>query len=317
MTNTTIDKTRGTDTMQVETQSMILATFIENLTYNGLPEQVVEKAKIETLDLLGAIFGGSQTDCGRMITQFALDQSGTPQATILGQGQAVPSTSAALANGTMAFILDVDSGEYGSMAHIGASVLPALLAAAEQEDISGPDFITALVAGYDVAIRIGRAVQPSHRARGFWSIGTFPTFGASAAVAKAMRLTREQIAHTIGLAGLQASGLGVVEGVGSMGRQILVGKAAQNGVLAALIAERGFTAPPEVLEGENGFLETMTAHYDKEILEKNMGESFLILEGYNKPYPSCRFTHVALDALFELIEAHDIMPEHVTSISCR
>jgi 2-methylcitrate dehydratase PrpD len=283
------------------TETEILADFVCSTNFDSLPRQVVAKAKVEILDLLGAIFGGYQTECGKMISQYVADQGGSKNAIVVGSGYRVPSASAALANGTMAFILGVDSGEHSSLSHITAPTLPAVLAIGEERDITGSELITAFVLGYDVAVRIGRSIQPSHRLRGFWSISTFPTFGGAAGSAKALALSWEATVNAIGLAGLQASGLGEIESAGTMGRQFMVGKSAQCGVVSALLAERGFTAPRTILSGEKGFCKAFADVYDPSRLTEGLGDQYLIMGGYNKPYPSCRYSHVILDALFNIM----------------
>lgn len=301
----------------MKTLTEILADFALNVTFESLPALVVSKAKLEILDTLGAMFGGAQTHSGRVLCDYILNQGGRAGATIAGAGQKVPAVNAALANGTLAFILGVDSGEHSSLSHISAPTLPALMATAEERDISGAKIIAAFVAGYEVAVRIGRAMQPSHRHQGFWSISTFPTFGGAVAAGLALGLDQEALVSALALAGLQASGLGEIETAGTMGRQFMVGKSAHGAAIAAQLAEAGFNGPRTILEGEKGFYAAMATEYDPELITEGLGESFLILNTYNKPYPSCRYSHVVLDALFELMLDHPLTPENVELIRVR
>jgi len=300
--------------MTGSTASESFAEFVCGTDIASFPEEVIEKAKLETLDVLGAIFGGQQTESGAMISRFVSQQAGATEATVVGSNVRVPCANAALANGTMAFVLGVDSGEHSSLSHITAPTLPAVLAVGEQRNISGEDFIVSFVLGYEIAVRIGRAIQPAHRVRGHWSISTFPTFGGAAAGAKALGLSARETVHALGLAGLQASGLGEIETAGTMGRQFMVGKSAQCAVISALLAEQGCTSPRTILEGDKGFCKVMADDYDSTKLTDRLGDSFFIMNGYNKPYPSCRYSHVVLDALFEVMKEEHLTSDNIEKI---
>lgn len=291
-----------------------LTEFIVSTDYGQLPENVKEKTKLCFADFLGVALRGSETKSGSAVKNLikAGDES-----TVLGQGKAsVP--DAGLANGIFAHSLDLDDGHRHAQLHPGACVIPAALSLCEAGNKSGKEFITSMVVGYQIAIIIGIMVNPEHRNRGFHSTGTCGTLGAAAAAASALKLNEEQTINTMGLAGTQAAGLLESDHSGSMGKHLHTGKAAQSGVLSALLAKQGFSGSETILEGDEGFLKAMAGicAQDKfSNLEKfsdinlfsnlNM-EKFRILDVYFKIYPVCRHLHSSIDALLDIIHDNNL-----------
>lgn len=172
-----------------------LAVFIANLEYDALPKAVVEQAKRCLLDTIGVALAGSWTDTGKTFTSLAREWGGIEEATIFGDGVKVPSTNAALVNGTMGHVHELDDGHRFALGHPGVASIPAAIAVAEKVGAGGKELITATVLGYDIFVRIAMAVNPSHRSRGFHTTGTCGTFGAAAAGGKILGLDEKGMAN--------------------------------------------------------------------------------------------------------------------------
>ncbi|NIN52077.1 MAG: MmgE/PrpD family protein, partial [Nitrososphaeria archaeon] len=211
-----------------------LADFASSVRFSDLPEEALRHSKKCILDLLGVALAGSMTIPGRIIIDFVKKLGGEPEATVISSPLMVPCTNAALANGTLAHALELDDGSRYAMGHPGVVVIPAALAAAESNDVSGKDLITAVVLGYETFIRLGSAVNPSHFRRGFHTTGTCGTFAAAVAAGKILGLDEDGMANALGLAGTQSAGLFEFVSDGSMSKPLHPGRSAQSGVLAVL-----------------------------------------------------------------------------------
>jgi len=291
-----------------------LAVFIKNLEYDNLPKAVIEQAKRCLLDTIGVTLAGFRTETGRTFVSLAREWGGDEEATIFGDGVRVPSPNAALVNGTMGHVLELDDGHRYALGHPGVTSIPAAIAVAEKVGASGEDLITALVLGYDIFVRVARAVNPSHRGRGFHTTGTCGTFGAAAAAGKILGLDEEGMINAFGIAAIQAAGLMEVMRGESRIKPLNAGRAAHNGSLAALLAERGITAPRTIFEGGNGFFRAYSDNYDvKEIIDR-LGEKYHIRGIYTKLYPTCRNIHPAIDCTLHLARENRLTPKEIDKI---
>jgi 2-methylcitrate dehydratase PrpD len=276
-----------------------LADFILCTEYNEIPEKVIEQSKLCFIDFLGVALRGSETKSG-IIAKTVVSEGN--QSTVIGHGKA-NALEASLTNGIFAHALDLDDGHRYAQVHPGACVIPAALSLSEFRNISGKEFISSIIVGYQAAITLGMMVNPEHRNRGFHSTGTCGTLGAAAAASKALKLDKDQTINALGLGGTQAAGLLESDHSGSMGKHLHAGKAAQSGVLSALLSERGFTGAENILEGDEGFLKAMADINCKKI-EFNM-DVFRILEIYFKIYPVCRHLHSSIDAILHIINENN------------
>ena len=272
-----------------------LADFILCTEYNEIPEKVIEQSKLCFIEFLGVTLRVSETKSG-IIAKTVVSEGN--QSTVIGHGKA-NALEASLTNGIFAHALDLDDGHRYAQVHPGACVIPAALSLSEFRNISGKQFISSIIVGYQAAITLGMMVNPEHRNRGFHSTGTCGTLGAAAAASKALDLDKDQIINALGLAGTQAAGLLETDHCGSMGKHLHAGKAAQSGVLSALLAEKGFTGAETILEGDEGFLKAM-ANINCKKIKSNM-DVFRILEIYFKIYPVCRHLHSSIDAILHII----------------
>ncbi|HPZ43537.1 MAG TPA: MmgE/PrpD family protein [Bacillota bacterium] len=294
-----------------------LAGFIENIFINRLPPAAVQAAKLAFLDWLGSVAAGGLQGPSQKLLAVLRNQGGNPQATLLATGEKTSCLNAALGNGLASHIVELDDVHRAAIIHAGAAVMPAALAVAEMTGAGGRQLIEAIVAGYEVAIRIGEAVTPAHYY--FWhTTGTCGTFGAAAAAGKLLGLSREQLIWALGNAGTQAAGLWEFLADGSMSKHLHPGKAAQNGVLAALLAREGFTGAATIIEGERGFCRATASTYELDKIIKSLGSSpYKVEENCYKIHASCRHTHPAVDLVLELAAKHSIRASDVAGLTVR
>ena len=222
------------------------------------------------------------------------------ESTMFGAGRA-SAGAAALANGVASHILELDDVHKGSTLHAAAPVIPAALAVAQREHASGHEFMLAVVLGYEAALRIGEAVNPSHY-RYWHPTGTAATFGAAAAAASLMKLSPKQTLDALGTAGTQAAGLWEFNADGAMSKHLHPGKAALNGVLAADLAREGFTGASRILEGERGFFRATATSHDASRITDGLGERWKITENCYKLHACCGHTHSAIDVALDIRE---------------
>lgn len=300
---------------QLESLSQKLARYILATEYENLPKDVVEFTKLCILDYFGSAFSGTETKPVKIIDEMVRELGGTPQATLVTGGK-TSVTNAALVNGASSHISELDDVHKASIIHAATVVIPAALAVGEWKKSSGKDLITAIVIGYEVCFRIGEAVTPSHYY--YWhNTATCGTFGAAAATAKLLDLDERQIVQTFGSAGTQAAGLWEFIEDGAMSKQLHPAKAAMNGVISALLAEKGFTGARKILEGKRGFFEAMSDQYDVAKITDGLGEEYKIMENSFKIHASCRHTHHAMDLAIELHKEKEIYVEDIEKITVR
>ncbi|MED4584935.1 MmgE/PrpD family protein [Brevibacillus choshinensis] len=288
------------------------AQYVTTLRYADMPAEVVAFAKICILDWLGSALAGSSKPPVQMIAQVAAELGGAEQATLMTGGRSSV-THAALINGASSHIVELDDIHKASIIHAGTVVIPAALAIAEWKQKSGEELIEAVVAGYEVCYRIGEAVSPSHYY--YWhNTATCGTFGAAVAASKLLGQNEEQIVHTLGSAGTQAAGLWEFIEDGAMSKQLHPGKAAMNGIVAALLAEKGFTGASKILEGDRGFVRAMSQEGNAEEMTRGLGSVYKILENSFKIHASCRHTHHAIDLMVAMIAQHGISWREVEKV---
>lgn len=299
-------------------ETATLAAYVAGLTYDDIPADVLARAKALTLDFLGsAVRARSEAESTpsllAMLKALGLDSDG--DATVCGDGRTYTPAVAALLNGALGHSLDFDDTHADSSLHPSAPVVPAALAVGEINGASGRDVLTAIVAGYEVCCRLGNALDPtSHYARGFHPTATAGTYGAAAAAAKLYGLTADQIVAAFGVSGSQAAGSLQFLVNGAWNKRYQVGAAAMNGVIAASLAREGFVGAIDSVEGKHGLLVGYTddAHPDKAVAD--LGRVYETMKIGVKPYPSCRYTHAAIDALIALRREHNLTPENIRSV---
>ncbi|MDT8901728.1 MmgE/PrpD family protein [Anaeroselena agilis] len=281
-----------------------LAAFTAGLRYDSLSPATRLMARQCILDWLACCIRGSAERPGQIIRRVVAAQGGREEATVFGAAPfRTTALQAALANGAFSHALDMDDLHNASIIHLGTVVVPAALAVAGQTGASGPALIAAIVAGYEVGARVGEAVNPE--AYFYWhTTGTAGTFGAAAAAASLLGLDAEQTAHCLGSAGTQAAGLWEFLREGAMSKTLHAGKAAMNGILAAVLAREGFTGATAILEGEKGFCRAVSPVPRLEKLTAGLGGgAYKIDENSFKPYAACKHCHPAINAAQLLLRA--------------
>ncbi|HEY9228687.1 MAG TPA: MmgE/PrpD family protein [Gemmatimonadaceae bacterium] len=275
-----------------------LADVLSSTRYADLPAQTVVDAKRAVLDWLGSALAGALEPPARMAQQVVAGLGTSDEATVFAAGGS-SAAGAALANGVASHILELDDVHKGSTIHAAAPVIPAALAVAEREHLSGRDFLLAVTLGYDAAFRVGEAVNPSHY-RFFHPTGTAATFGAAVAAGSLLGLDAKQMLDALGSAGTQAAGLWEFNADGTMSKHLHPGKAAFNGVLSADLAKAGFTGAGKILEGNRGFFRAMSASFDPSRVTDGLGQRWKVSENCYKVWSCCGHTHTAVDVAADI-----------------
>jgi len=289
----------------------VLAEFLASLRYEDIPDEVKTRAKHHILDWIGVAVAGSSAKTSRIIADFIRRAGGKEEATLIGYREKAPCVNAAFANGFMGHVLELDDGDVPrSYVHPATCANPAALATAEVMGASGKDYITAIVAGYEAMIRIGASIKLKHYGKlGFHSTGTCGTFGAAVAAGKILDLNSEEMAYAIGLAACQAAGLTI--GFGSDAKPFHAGKAAMNGVIAAMLAKEGITGPTTTLDGKGFDYAYTGGEPNSEAIIRDLGKDWMIMGCYMKRYP-CAFQEIF--TIVDLVKEHDIKPEDVDEV---
>jgi 2-methylcitrate dehydratase PrpD len=290
-----------------------LAEFIAFAT---VPSEGLHRARDAVLDTVGVMLAGSVEPSAHLVQTVAAEEGGAARCRILGTAQRTSASWASLANGTAAHALDYDDMCFVSLAHPSAPLVAAGLAIGEMTGASGRAVLEAYVVGFEVEAVLGRAMNPSHYKRGWHCTSTLGTIGTAAASARLLALNSEATLRCLSIAASEASGL--KENFGTMVKPLHAGLAARNGVLAALLAGRGFTAADRALDGPQGFLTAMDAERSEfgAALDGLGSGHWEILRGgiTTKLYPSCAATHPALDAVLDLRTRHNLTADQVEAI---
>ncbi|WP_316237972.1 MmgE/PrpD family protein [Bradyrhizobium sp. SZCCHNR1015] len=299
-------------------ETATLAAYVAALKYDDIPPEVLDRAKVLTLDFLGSAIRArreaeSTPSVVNMLAALKLDAAG--EATVFGDDRTWTPAVAALLNGTMGHSLDFDDTHADSSLHPSAPVVPAAFAVGEMVGASGREVLTAIVAGYEVCCRLGNALDPtSHYARGFHPTATAGTYGAAAAAGKLFGLSEQQLIYAFGVSGSQAAGSLQFLVNGAWNKRYQVGASAMNGVIAATLAKNDFVGAIESVEGRHGLLVgyTDTPHHEKAVA--GLGSTYETMKIGVKPYPSCRYTHAAIDAIIALRREHNLTPDQVKRV---
>ena len=300
-----------------------VAEFIVNTTYNDVPGDVMELGKKSILDGLGLALSGSVAETGRLSRAYvkSLGLSGG-EATVIGSSMKAPVRFAAFVNGIGIHADDYDDTQlavakdrvYGLLTHPTAPTLASGLARGEARGMSGRDLLLAYHIGVEVECKIAEAIAPRHYDEGFHSTGTCGTFGAAATVAKLQGLDLNRTLFALGIAGGEAAGLR--ENFGTMSKPFHAGRAAESGVVAADLAELGWTAADKILEAPRGFFHAAGGGYDLHAIQKKLGNPWTFHSpGVSiKPFPSGSLTHPGMTEMLRLIRANKIKAQDVESV---
>lgn len=290
-----------------------LAEPWRTLRLRDIPAEALEVVHHCVLDWFGCAVAGSREPLTGIMASELTEGEHATEATLIGHGGSCTARTAALVNGAAGHALDYDDTHTLMSGHPSAPVLPAALALAERTGASGERLVEAVVAGVEVECRAGALLNPGHYGSGWHATGTLGTFGAAAACSHLLRLDADRWGHALGLAGTQAAGLKA--SFGSMAKPLHAGKAAADGLLAATLAARGFTANPAVLEAAEGLAQAAAGGVlDPAVLDLYAGR-FLVRDTLFKYHASCYMTHAAINAALAL--RGQVAPAEVLSVDVR
>ncbi len=293
-----------------------LAKYCSELKFNQLPDEVIDRVKYFFLDFIGVACRGSQEDSSKSMYRFIHEMGrGNRGGVLIGTKERAPYIYSALANGTAGHAIEMDDVNNESSLHPGVVVFPSALATSEMVRSSGRKFIEAAVAGYEVMVRLGRAIGPANSyARGFHPTGTCGTFGSCITTSKVLGLKEERIASAMGIAGSQAAGSMEYLAQGAWTKRFHAGWAAHSGMVAALLAQKGFKGPTSIIEGRDGFLHAYSNGADASNILEGIGAGFEILQTSVKPYACCRYMQPPIDAILSIVTEHHLRPDQVEKV---
>ncbi|HXP30876.1 MAG TPA: MmgE/PrpD family protein [Stellaceae bacterium] len=276
----------------------LIAERAAALGYADLPEDICALARQCFLDWFAVTLAGAGEELARILASEAGIEGGAPVATLIGHRARAPMQQAALVNGATSHALDYDDVHLSYIGHPTVTLVPALLALGEAKDASGAELIAAFVAGYETICRIGLLMAPGHYALGFHATATMGSFGAAAACARLLRLDPARTAMALGIAGTEAAGLKSM--FGTMCKPLHAGKAAQNGLLAAVLAARGFTSRPDVLECAQGFAATHGPDFHPEAALAEPSGGWHLRGNLFKYHAACYLTHAPIECALKI-----------------
>ncbi len=288
-----------------------LARFVHELSFDAIPATVIHEAKRSLLNYAGCAIGGASHPAITHTLAATAAFAGPPQARILGRSERTDISHAALINGMSGHVLDFDDTHLRTLLHPGVAIFPALLALAERERVSGENFLLAFVAGVEVASRVANAVYFAHNLH-WYVTGTAGVFGSAASCCKLLFLNDISITRALGIAGTQSAG--TREQAGTMAKCFVHGRAAQNGLLAALLAAQAFTSADTVLEGEHGFINVLAPERDEAALTAGLGTTWELALNTYKPYACGVVAHPAIEACVVLRNQHKLAPDQIESV---
>ncbi|ALS23897.1 MmgE/PrpD family protein [Paenibacillus naphthalenovorans] len=301
-----------------------LAAFVGNTRYEELSDDVVKKVKECFQDTLGCILEGSKgEEFQKAFT--AMNLLGEGSSRIFGTDERTSLQNSVLLHALMAHATEFDDSHKQSKTHPGAVIIPAALGAAWLHGkISGKQLIASIAAGYEVTLRLGKALGAGeHRLKGWHATATCGIFGAAAAAASILGLDAERIMSALGSAGTQAAGIWAFTSDGSMSKPLHAGKAAQGGLISAVLAQTGFTGSRYILEAEDGgffkaFAPYKTSDWQQELLHGlESPDAYEILNVAYKPYPCCRTTHGAIEAALHIQQKQNVPVEQIKRVVIR
>jgi 2-methylcitrate dehydratase PrpD len=295
-----------------------LAEFGSGLTYEAIPEPVRERLKLLILDALGCALYGAHLEWSRILRETLVFYDKDSSCAVWGTANRLSAPHAALANGTQVQSFELDDVHRAGVLHVGAVVLPALLAIAElKRGLSGRDFLAAAAAGYETGPRVGLCMGPEHIGQGWHSGATVGVFAAAAAASRGLNLDLDKSIHSLGIAGTQSAGLMAAQ-YGAMVKRMHAGRASQSGLYGALLAARGFTGIEDVFESEyGGFCTTFsrsTDRFDLTQLTAGLGSTWQTMGVALKFYACVGSNHTSLDALRALQAEHRFRAEDVDGV---
>lgn len=291
-----------------------VSKFIVRTDLSEIPAEAIERGKKCILDALGCGLYGQGFEATKIVLQLARKWGGWPEASIIGAGIKVPSGMAALANGIAIHVADYDDSSVLFRGHPTSVVLPPVMALSETELKAGRDLLLAYILGIEVGGKLGKVMGWSHYEAGWHGTGTIGTIASTAASAKILELDEEKISHALAIAASETSG--IRENFGTMVKSFHAGQASYAGVLAALLAQKGYKGSLTAFEGPSGFRRVFSGESEMSRWVDELGEPYALMDVGFKRYPSCACTHTSLDALEDLSMEDPFSWEDVEEVTC-
>ena len=293
----------------------ILAHYVVSASYDDLPADVRKEGVRTLLNWVGVAIGGSRHQTVDIAASALAPFSGPPQASLLGRRERFDIMNAAFINGVSSHIFDYDDTHLKTIIRPAGPVASAILALSEMRPVSGKDFLNALVLGVEAECRIGNSVYPNHYDVGWHITGTAGVFGAAAAAGKLLGLNEQQMVWALGLAASQPVGLR--ESFGSMNKSFNPGRAASNGIFAALLASKNFTSSDGMIEAKRGWANTIsTKQYYKEITD-GLGQRYEAALNSYKPFACGIVLHPAIDAAIRLRDENKLTADQIERVELK
>lgn len=293
-----------------------LSDKIITINFDSIPKEVISISKKAILDGIGVAVAGSNSQTSKILYDFVEGIEGKSTSTIFLKKLKAPPILAALVNGTMMHSLDYDDVNWKGVLHPTTVILPAILSLGEDRNCSGKDILTAYVLGIEAEIKTAIGLSPIHYNKGWHPTSSLGTIGAAIATGKLLKLSKDQLSYSIGIAVSEIAG--ILANQGTMTKPFHAGKAAFNGMMASLLAEKGLNSKKDILE--NGFLKVF-GDIENNVLEKsinNFGNPYEITSSgiTIKKYPCCASIHPAIDCALKIIQENEINLDEINKINC-
>jgi len=294
-----------------------MARWAADLAFADLSEEAIREAKRYLLDSLGCALGGYTQHDVKILLGVLEETAGSGPATVIGTGARVDVVSASLANALMVRAMDYNDIYWQQDPSHPSDIIPGALALAERADGSGEELCVGIVLGHEFEMRLCEAAFPGIRERG-WHHATFTAFAAAFVAGRMLHLDAERIQHAVGISGSSHATFGAVTaGKLTMMKNTVDPLATQRGVLAALLAERGYTGPEHVIDGKEGLVETLGPEWKLDVLTDGLGESWRITRCGMKAFPTEALTHTPISAVLDLVTEHDLAADGVEEVRIR
>ena len=296
-----------------------IAEFAVEVSCDTLPERAISYVKTLVLDVLGSMIGTRDIASSRIATELALELGGPAEASVLGRSRKVAAVNAAFANAIQAYGFDFIDDHNESNAHPSAATIPVSLALGEALQRSGRELIEAIALGNELVCRFGSAYLGQMYYQGFHPTSTCGTMGAAVSAAKLLKLNKQQIIYSQGIAGSMVAGLMAWNSEGSYTKRLQAGHPAMSGTIAAKMASKGFNGPSDIYEGVDGLLHAYSHkdQYDKNVITRGLGTNWEFTTSSIKVYPCCRYSGGHLDACLEIVEKYKPDPGKIKKIFIR
>ncbi len=300
-----------------ETITAAMARWAADLTYDDLGEQAIHEAKRYLLDALGCALGGYRQEDAEIALSVLGEVAGAGPATVIGSGEKKDVVSASLANALMVRIMDYNDIYWQQDPSHPSDIIPAAMAMAERAGKGGRDLILGIVLGHEFEMRMCEAAFPGVRERG-WHHATLTAFVSPIVAGRMIDLSWEQIQHAIGISGARHASMGsVTAGKLTMMKNTVDPMATQSGVLAALLAEKGYTGPEHAIDGKEGLTHVLGPEWKLEVLTDGLGDSWRIERCGMKAFPTEALTHAPISAVLDIVQENDLAPDDIAKVKIR